>query len=72
MQLKDKIAVVTGGASGIGAELSRRFAKEGARGVVVVDMNLAGAKGVAAEFGGIAIAAHVAKAEDIIRAVHDT
>lgn len=72
MQLKDKIAVVTGGASGIGAELSRRFAKEGARGVVVVDMNLEGAKVVAAEFGGIAMAADVAKEEDIIRVVQDT
>ena len=72
MQLQDKVAVVTGGASGIGAALSRRFAKEGARGVVVVDMNLDGAIAVAGEFGGIPMAADVAKEEDIIRVVQDT
>ena len=37
MRLLDKVVVVTGGAGGIGAALCRRFAAEGARGVVVAD-----------------------------------
>jgi len=39
MQVKDKVVVVTGGASGIGKSLCERFAKEGARAVVVSDIN---------------------------------
>lgn len=48
MELADKVTVVTGGASGIGAALCRRFAAEGARAVVVVDVDLEGARRVAA------------------------
>jgi NAD(P)-dependent dehydrogenase (short-subunit alcohol dehydrogenase family) len=55
MEIRGKVAVVTGGASGIGAALARRFAQEGAAGVVVADLDEAGAQGVAAEIGGIAI-----------------
>jgi NAD(P)-dependent dehydrogenase (short-subunit alcohol dehydrogenase family) len=60
MRLKDRVAVVTGGASGIGAALCRRFAAEGARGVVVADLDGAGAERVAAEFGGLGVATDVA------------
>jgi len=38
-RLADRVAVITGGASGIGRESSILFAKEGCRGVVVADMN---------------------------------
>ena len=65
MELKDKIIVVTGGASGIGKALCRRFTAEGARAVVVVDMNAGGAAEVAAELGSVAMTADVSKESDI-------
>ena len=40
VDIKGKVIVVTGGASGIGAALVRRFAREGAAGVVVADLDL--------------------------------
>ena len=46
MDIRDKVAVVTGGASGIGAGLARRFAQEGAAGVVVADLDLQRAQGL--------------------------
>jgi 3-hydroxybutyrate dehydrogenase len=55
MQLKDRIAVVTGAAGGIGQEIARTFAREGAK-VVVADRNQAGAAAAAAEFGGTDVA----------------
>ena len=52
MELKDKVVVVTGGAEGIGAGLARRFAREGAKSVIVADRNGEGAAAVAKEIGG--------------------
>jgi NAD(P)-dependent dehydrogenase (short-subunit alcohol dehydrogenase family) len=49
MRLRDAVAVVTGGAGGIGRALARRFAREGARAVVVADLDQAGAQRVADE-----------------------
>jgi NAD(P)-dependent dehydrogenase (short-subunit alcohol dehydrogenase family) len=60
MNLSDKVVVVTGGASGIGRALARRFADEGARGVVVADLDGAGAQDVADEIGGLGVACDVA------------
>ncbi len=57
MRLKDKVAVVTGAASGIGREIALAYAREGAR-VAIADLNLDGANKVAAEIvkaGGKAI-----------------
>jgi 3-hydroxybutyrate dehydrogenase len=48
MLLKDKIAVVTGAASGIGREIAFTYAREGAK-VVIADLNLDGANATAAE-----------------------
>lgn len=67
MTVKDKVVVVTGGADGIGRALCRRFAAEGARAVVVVDVNAAGAAQIAEETGGWAIPADVAREAEIIR-----
>ncbi len=58
MQLKDKVAIVTGGASGFGAGIARKFVAEGAR-VIIADINLSQAEAVAAELGDAAVAAQV-------------
>ncbi len=73
MRLKDKAAIVTGAASGFGAEIARVFAREGAR-VAVLDINAEGAAAVAREIGpaAIAIAADVTKRADIDEAVRRT
>jgi NAD(P)-dependent dehydrogenase (short-subunit alcohol dehydrogenase family) len=55
MRLQHKIAVITGGASGIGAATASRFAKEGAR-VAVLDLQMEKAREVAAECGPDAMA----------------
>ena len=54
-RLKDKVAVITGAASGFGEGMARRFAEEGAK-VVVADLNAKGAERVAKEIGERAIA----------------
>ena len=69
MELKNKVAVVTGGANGIGRALCRKFAAEGARGVVVADLDAAGAKAVASEFGGLAVPTDVSVEADIFNLV---
>lgn len=55
MRLKDKIAIVTGAASGFGAEIARQYVAEGAK-VMVADINGEGAKAVAASLGASAVA----------------
>jgi 3-hydroxybutyrate dehydrogenase len=59
MLLEDKVAIVTGAASGIGKDIAVLFAREGAR-VVIADLNQKGADAVAAELGGAKRAVGVA------------
>ena len=72
MKIQDKVVVVTGGANGIGRALCRRFAAEGARGVVVADLDAAGAANVAKEIGGLAVTTNVSNEADIIGLVAQT
>lgn len=76
MRLQDKVAIVTGAASGMGKAIAEGYAKEGAK-VVVSDMNLEGAKAVAeaiAANGGTAFAidTNVTKDEDLQRLFDET
>jgi NAD(P)-dependent dehydrogenase (short-subunit alcohol dehydrogenase family) len=72
MELRDKVAVITGGANGIGEALARRFATEGASAVVIIDLDLARAEAVAAAVGGTAFKADVSVETDIVRVVRAT
>lgn len=69
MDVKNKIIIVTGGALGIGRALCRRFAIEGARAIIVADINEAGAKAVAEEIKGKAVVCDVRREKDIQRLV---
>jgi len=59
MKVRNQHVVITGGASGIGRALAIRFAAEGARGVVVSDLDGLGARAVAAEVGGLGVGCDV-------------
>jgi NAD(P)-dependent dehydrogenase (short-subunit alcohol dehydrogenase family) len=62
-QLEGKVAVVTGGASGIGLASATAMAREGAK-VLVVDLDEGGARSAASQIGGVALRADVARVED--------
>ena len=64
MRLKDKIAIVTGGGSGFGEGIVRKFVAEGAK-VVIADRDEANAKRVAEATGALALRADVTKAADV-------
>ena len=72
MNVAGKVVVVTGGGSGIGRALCRRFAAEGAKAVVVADLNAATAAQVAEDIGGTAMSANVAHEADVVRIVTQT
>lgn len=76
MKLQNKVAVVTGAASGMGKEIAILFASEGAK-VVVSDLNVETAGQVVDEIKGkggtaLAVAANVAKEEDVQNLIDET
>jgi len=68
MELKGVSAIVTGGASGLGAATARELTKAGAK-CALFDMNIELAEKTAAEIGGIAVACNVADGEAVTKAV---
>jgi NAD(P)-dependent dehydrogenase (short-subunit alcohol dehydrogenase family) len=71
MNVKDKVAVVTGGASGIGLALCTRFAAEGAH-VVLSDLRQDACEREAAPIGAFPVAADVGREEDVEHLVDAT
>jgi len=68
MDISGVSAVVTGGASGIGAACARQLAAKGAK-VVIADLNAATGEALAAEIGGAFVAVDVTNTEQITAAV---
>jgi NAD(P)-dependent dehydrogenase (short-subunit alcohol dehydrogenase family) len=68
MDPRNLAAIVTGGASGLGAASARGLAARGAR-VTILDRNADAARSVAAEIGGIAVAADVTNEADVLGAL---
>lgn len=74
MRLKDKVAIITGAANGIGAEISRCYAREGAH-VVLADLAIDKAQALAEEISGgtgikaIAVKCDVAKKDEVQQVV---
>lgn len=68
MHVKDKVCVVTGGASGIGEATARAFAEAGARGVVVADLKSSRERlaQVAGDIDGLAVTGDVGEEQDIL------
>ncbi|MDX1491486.1 MAG: SDR family oxidoreductase [Pseudohongiellaceae bacterium] len=76
MKIKDKVVVVTGGASGIGKSLCERFAKEGAKAIVVSDIDAAGVEAVteqiATQTQALGVVTDVSKESDVQELVAKT
>ncbi|HPM67390.1 MAG TPA: SDR family NAD(P)-dependent oxidoreductase, partial [Piscinibacter sp.] len=68
MNIHGQAALVTGGASGLGAATARELARLGAR-VAVLDRNAEGAAVVAAEIGGIGIECDITSTDSVLAAL---
>jgi len=72
MNITGLTIVVTGGAAGIGRSLAQRFHRDGAKAVVVADIDGAGAEAVARTIGGAGFACDVAREDDVARLIDET
>ena len=72
MQIQAKVIVVTGGAHGIGRALCERFAREGAKGVCVADLDADAGTQVAQSIGGLFVHCDVGDESQIQRAIAET
>lgn len=68
MNIAGQAALVTGGASGLGAATARELARQGAK-VAVLDRNAEGAKAVAAEIGGIGLGCDITDTASVLAAL---
>lgn len=71
MELKDKVIVITGAASGIGRAMALRYAKEDSRHIVCVDINKDAAEETARAVGGTAYRVNVGVEEEIKALIED-
>ncbi len=69
MELQDKVAVVTGGASGIGKALATRFVAEGAKAVALLDLPTSAIEEVGVELGSLAIGVDVSDETQLVAAI---
>ena len=72
MDIKDRVIVVTGAASGIGKSLVKIFYKHGAKHVVSADVNIEGISEVSKEYGGTAMKCDVSREGDIAKIIRTT
>jgi NAD(P)-dependent dehydrogenase (short-subunit alcohol dehydrogenase family) len=68
MNIHGQAALVTGGASGLGAQTARELAKRGAK-VAVLDRNGAGAQALAAEIGGLGVECDITSTDSVLAAL---
>lgn len=69
MEFRGRHVLVTGAASGIGAALADRFAKEAPRGITVVDRDFDGARATASRVDGLAVRADVGDEQAVLRLI---
>jgi len=68
MNVSGKVAIVSGGGSGLGAATARLLAEQGAK-VAVIDLNLSAAEAVASEIDGLAVSGNVTSEEEVSTAL---
>ena len=66
MNVRDKVIVVTGGASGIGAAMASRFVKDGAKAVYIADLDADKTRAFAEEIGAIGVRCDVTQEDQVV------